>query len=309
MRSNMVKTDESDLTFNSQFDDWEVTFLRVESLTILCLYIVLLVGIADTMRIHGIFHKCDNTKSYNLYKFYFYAIFVTLGRFLSLISMFAALEDDSYESFDIFNRFNYGFYTATFSIILIAASQVVSILMTFLRADFINRYMEGLEPDDERVNKKLFWLSAAQWTFDAGVLIYFAIMMVKLYDYYNSTDRNNKTLTSLNLQLGYFIGVMMLVASFLILFSYLLMRRAFIKSTQLKGSHYKDTMQKGFLIIALAYVIRAVYSMCFRYYGTWIEQRFYKLSLQVALNFLMDLPVILVVLVLNRNTVKLRQIL
>ena len=102
---------------------------------------------------------------------------------------------------------------------------------------------------------------------------------------------------------------MMLIASFMIIFSYFLMQRAFLKSTQLKGSLYKDSMQKGFLVIAVAYVIRAVYSMCFRYYGDWIEQRFYRLSLVLVLNFLMDLPVILVVLILNRNTVKLRKML
>ena len=71
--------------------------------------------------------------------------------------------------------------------------------MTFLRTDYINKLMEGLEPNDEEINKKLFWLSAAQWAFDAGVLIYFGVEMSKLYNYYNSSDRLNSVLEAINL--------------------------------------------------------------------------------------------------------------
>ena len=110
-------------------------------------------------------------------------------------------------------------------------------------------------------------------------------------------------------QLGTFIGVMMVISSVGILISYGLLRKAFIDSPSLQNSRYKDTLEHGFFIIAVAYIIRAAYSLCF--------QEFVKLQtngksfelyiLQFSLNLLMDLPVILIVLGINRRAVHLRQ--
>ena len=54
-------------------------------------------------------------------------------------------------------------------------------------------------------------------------------------------------------------------------------------------------------------MIRSVYSWVFPYIGKLLEDtKFWKLLLQTWVNLMCDLPVILVVLAINRNTIRLR---
>jgi len=79
------------MSFNSGFDDWQVLFLKIESLIILAIYLFMFVSIVDTMRLHKIFSGGNNF-SLNLYLFYLLAIMVCLGRFLQETSLFVALQ-------------------------------------------------------------------------------------------------------------------------------------------------------------------------------------------------------------------------
>lgn len=62
-------------------------------------------------------------------------------------------------------------------------------------------------------------------------------------------------------------------------------------------------------MIAVAYAIRSVYSLCFQYYSEFITQRFWKLTLQFLINMIMDFGAIAVVLSINRRTIVLRDLL
>lgn len=85
------------------------------------------------MKQHGIFE--NKQKNVNLYLFYFLSICVCMGRYISLISTFFCCVLNAYTPL---NYYNYGFYTAAFSIILIAVSQVNSINTASLRTRYIN---------------------------------------------------------------------------------------------------------------------------------------------------------------------------
>ena len=102
---------------------------------------------------------------------------------------------------------------------------------------------------------------------------------------------------------------MMMLSSIFIVISYVYMRKAFFDSVNLQGSHYKDSLQNGFLVIAVAYVIRAIYSLGLVFWTNLFKQSFWALAVQIVVNLLMDLPSILVVLAINRNTIKLRTLL
>jgi hypothetical protein len=63
------------------------------------------------------------------------------------------------------------------------------------------------------------------------------------------------------------MGVGMLVAALGILLSYLYMQKVFIETVTLRESQYKTNLQKGFLTIAVAYGLKSIYSMGFKYYA------------------------------------------
>ena len=66
-------------------------------------------------------------------------------------------------------------------------------------------------------------------------------------------------------------------------------------------------MQRGFLVIAVVYVIRAIYSLLFQAYRNLDWSTFDKLSIQVFIIFAMDVPAIVVILYINRKTIRLRK--
>ena len=61
---------------------------------IFVIYVAMLIAIIDTMRLHRVFCK-GGPSSVNLYKFYFLAIMVPIGRFVQEMSLFFALVKDN----------------------------------------------------------------------------------------------------------------------------------------------------------------------------------------------------------------------
>ena len=114
---------------------------------------------------------------------------------------------------------------------------------------------------------------------DLGVIGYYGYTVYGLQHYYSHRDKlTGKWLDELNTEVSYFIGTIMLIAAVGILLSYLYMHKVFVESTLLQGSQYKTNLQRGFLIIAVAYAFRAAYSLSFKYYK-FLDSRFWKLFL------------------------------
>ena len=127
--------------YNWQFQGpHQVPFLKVWSILIGIGYFLLLMAIIDTMRLHKICRERPQKVKLNLYKFYFLAILMCLGRMVSQTSLYLALKLDNR---DVSHYFNYGFYTACLCIILIAVSQVNTINTSTLRSRYLNKMVQG----------------------------------------------------------------------------------------------------------------------------------------------------------------------
>jgi len=150
-------------------------------------------------------------------------------------------------------------------------------------------------------------LNAANTIIDLITLIYFSISMARLFDYYQDPLGRGAVLTNLNDELGYFIGGMMLACSLTIITTYYWMQKTFRETYNLRSSNYRQSMQRGFLVIAIVYVIRSVYSLMFQMYRQLKWNRFYFLSAQTNVILLLDAPAILVILYINRKTICLRK--
>ena len=109
---------------------------------ILIIYGLMLLAILDTMRIHGVFKEKNIQKSINLYLVYLMLFMVCIGRYISVISIFCAVKNDNTYAYQ---KYNYGFWTATFAIILVSISQINSINMATLRTRYVNRLSTGLQ--------------------------------------------------------------------------------------------------------------------------------------------------------------------
>jgi hypothetical protein len=79
----------------------------------------------------------------------------------------------------------------------------------------------------------------------------------------------------LNNELGYATGSMFIVAALSLVLSYLWMQKVFIETSTLKKSQYKSNLQKGFLIVAVAYGLRAVYSISFKYFTNLASRSYF----------------------------------
>ena len=167
------------------------------------------------------------------------AILVCLFRCMVMMCVFSAiLKDDSKPM----NYFNYAFYSATFAIILIAFSQINSIVSAALRTRYVNKYIEGLEPAIEKLNRRLYINHIINIAVDIANLAYFTVEVVRLYRYYKYHENEASILFSLNNQMGYYIGFSMLFCFLAIFAAYFFMRKTFIKSSNLQGSQYKDSL-------------------------------------------------------------------
>ena len=92
------------------------SYLKTFTIILLCIYGLLVIIILDTLRLHE-FNL--TLKSINLYLFYFLALLVCLGRYYSFVILAMSLYRDNEWIFQI--NFNFGFYSATIALILIAA--------------------------------------------------------------------------------------------------------------------------------------------------------------------------------------------
>ena len=157
----------SDAIFDFYFTKTQLYFLGVWTLVIILAYCCIAVAIFDTMWHHRRSLSCKAKGNFKLNKFYFFAIFVVVGRFIQEISLFMALNRNRR---DYMNRFNYGFYTATFSIILIAVSQITTINTANMRTRYVNKFIDGQKPSIDTLNKKLIVLSVVDLVIEAAIL-------------------------------------------------------------------------------------------------------------------------------------------
>ena len=87
-----------------------------------------------------------------------------------MMCVFLGMNQDSYTPIDYFN---YAFYSATLAIILIAFSQINSIITTALRTRYVNKYIEGLQPAIEKLNRMLYINHIFNIIIDIANLTYF----------------------------------------------------------------------------------------------------------------------------------------
>jgi len=86
------------------------------------------------------------------------------------------------------------------------------------------------------------------------------------------------------------------------------MLHTFKVSENLRDSIVKNKLMRGFFVVALAYMVRALYSAFFSLTANIEWPRFYKLGGQILVNLLMDIPVISVILYINRRTIEMRKL-
>ena len=99
----------------SYVNEDQVLYLKIFSVTVLCIYGLTFIFIIDTMRRHEFKLKWQ---SINLYGFYFLAFLMCLGRYYSYVFLAISLFRDNEWTYQI--NVNYGYYSATFAIVLIA---------------------------------------------------------------------------------------------------------------------------------------------------------------------------------------------
>ena len=135
--------------------------------------------------------------------------------------------------------------------------------------------------------------------------------MFKLHADYEDIDHKVSDLSTLINQVALFFSITMFVSALIIWISFFVMYRTFSSSMNLQGSQYKQNLVVGFFIIGFAYAIRALYSFLYIKYSQFTMQsdNFKSIVIQAIINLCMDLSSILVVLFLNRKTMKLRKFL
>jgi len=176
----------------------------------------------------------------------------------------------------------------------------------------LEKHNESVDLSEEmhRYVKRLsLILNVSGIVIDFGVLTYFVVAFKRINDYYIGlrlvSDREDYS--ALNEEINYFIGYMMIASASTIMTSYLFLRKSFSESTKLIESDYKRLQQNCLLIIVVAYVLRAFYSIFFEFWHNQIESRFYRIAIQILANFIMDLPIITTTLLLYRKSIQLRK--
>ena len=199
----------------------QVPYLQAFSITVLCIYGLTVIIILDTMRLHEIFKL--KLKSINLYLFYFLAIVVCLGRYYSFIILSMSLQRDNEWIYQ--QNFNYGFYTATFAIVLIAVSQINSINTATLKTRYVNKHSEGEDPSIKTLKKQLMGVNIGTCVIDTATLIFYIIIIYQLYTDLNSTYENYLKRIGLIQNIAWFFGIAMAASAFAIWASLFFMYR------------------------------------------------------------------------------------
>lgn len=211
----------TNIPWSTLISEDQVPYLKIFSITVLCIYGLTVIIILDTMRLHEIFKL--KLKSINLYLFYFLAIVVCLGRYYSFIILSMSLQRDNEWIYQ--QNFNYGFYTATFAIVLIAVSQINSINTATLKTRYVNKHSEGEDPSIKTLKKQLMGVNIGTCVIDTATLIFYIIIIYQLYTDLNSTYENYLKRIGLIQNIAWFFGIAMAASAFAIWASLFFMYR------------------------------------------------------------------------------------
>ena len=80
--------------FNWELDDREVKILKYVSIIAVVAYFLVLGVLVDTIRVHKLCRKGEESKEFNVYKFYSLSIFVCVTRIFANISFYKGLNTD-----------------------------------------------------------------------------------------------------------------------------------------------------------------------------------------------------------------------
>lgn len=81
--------------FNFDLDDDEVKILKYESMIAVVAYFLLLGALVDTIRVHKLCRKGEESKEFTVYKFYSLSIFVCLSRIFANIYFYKGLNENN----------------------------------------------------------------------------------------------------------------------------------------------------------------------------------------------------------------------
>ena len=209
----------TNIPWNTLIADGQVPYLKIFSITVLCIYGLTVIVILDTMRLHEIFKL--KLKSINLYLFYFLAIVVCLGRYYSFIILTMSLQRDNEWIYQ--QNFNYGFYTATFAIVLIAVSQINSINTATLKTRYVNKHSKGEDPSIKKLKKQLMAVNIGTVVIDLATLVFYVIIIYQLYKDLNTTYEKYLKRIDLIQNIAWFFGIAMAASAFAIWASFFFM--------------------------------------------------------------------------------------
>ena len=97
-----------------------------------------------------------------------------------MIGLYLSVKKNDYRYMDYYN---YGFYTATFSIILIAVSQINSINTATLRTRYVNEYMRKPGLSTKNLDLSLTALNVGTVLIDLATLVYYSLTIFWLHGY------------------------------------------------------------------------------------------------------------------------------
>ena len=103
--------------FNFDLDDRQVKILKYMSIIAVVAYFLVLGVLLDTIRVHRLCRKGEESKEFNVYKFYSLSIFVCVARIFANSAFYKGLNTDDG---NMAQEYNFGFYAAVAAIILIA---------------------------------------------------------------------------------------------------------------------------------------------------------------------------------------------
>ena len=209
----------TNIPWNTLIAEGQVPYLKIFSITVLCIYGLTVIVILDTMRLHEIFKL--KLKSINLYLFYFLAIVVCLGRYYSFIILTMSLQRDNEWIYQ--QNFNYGFYTATFAIVLIAVSQINSINTATLKTRYVNKHSKGEDPSIKKLKKQLMAVNIGTVVIDLATLVFYVIIIYQLYKDLNTDYENYLKRIDLIQNIAWFFGIAMAASAFAIWASFFFM--------------------------------------------------------------------------------------
>ena len=92
--------------------------------------------------------------------------------------LFVALKENDSDLYR--EKFNYGFYTATFAIILIAFTQINSINSASLKTRYVNACTRQEEPSFKNLSNQLKAKNIITIIFDLGTIVFYILIIIRL---------------------------------------------------------------------------------------------------------------------------------